>query len=95
MKRFRIPGSPDRGADEPHYVSHRAFQNSQERPPFQAGIAAVVGRRRRLLDYLRGMEDARYRAIIERLGIRKYVSVQRAVSRMSHLCRQREGLSHR
>jgi small subunit ribosomal protein S15 len=35
------------------------------------GLMQLVGRRRRLLDYLRGVDDARYRAIIDRLGIRK------------------------
>ncbi|HAN47505.1 MAG TPA: 30S ribosomal protein S15, partial [Nitrospira sp.] len=35
------------------------------------GLLTLVGRRRRLLDYLRKVEEARYRAILERLGIRK------------------------
>ena len=35
------------------------------------GLLLLVGRRRRLLDYLRGVSDTRYRAVIERLGIRK------------------------
>ncbi|MFI5224229.1 MAG: 30S ribosomal protein S15, partial [Nitrospirales bacterium] len=35
------------------------------------GLLLLVGRRRRLLDYLRGVSDVRYRAVIERLGIRK------------------------
>ncbi len=35
------------------------------------GLLQLVGRRRRLLDYLRKVDDARYRAIIDRLGIRK------------------------
>lgn len=35
------------------------------------GLMALVGRRRRMLDYLRRTEITRYRALIERLGLRK------------------------
>jgi small subunit ribosomal protein S15 len=35
------------------------------------GLLMMVGRRRRLLDYLRREEQARYRAVIERLGLRR------------------------
>lgn len=35
------------------------------------GLLKLVGRRRRLLDYLRGQDYARYRTIITRLGIRR------------------------
>ena len=35
------------------------------------GLLRLVGRRRKLLDYLRGKEVSRYKQIIERLGIRK------------------------
>ena len=35
------------------------------------GLMALVGRRRRMLDYLRRTEIARYRALIGRLGLRK------------------------
>jgi small subunit ribosomal protein S15 len=31
----------------------------------------IVGRRRRLLDYLKDSDFGRYRGLIERLGIRK------------------------
>ena len=31
----------------------------------------MVGQRRRLLDYVRRKEEARYRTLIERLGIRR------------------------
>ena len=34
------------------------------------GLMALVGRRRRMLDYLRRTDIARYRALIERLGLR-------------------------
>ncbi len=35
------------------------------------GLLKMVGRRRRLLDYLRSKSEARYRTIIEELGLRK------------------------
>jgi len=37
----------------------------------QRGLLMLVGRRRRLLDYLRRNDVARYRAIIAKLGIRR------------------------
>ena len=35
------------------------------------GLLLLVGRRRRLLDYLKRTEIARYRSLIERLGLRR------------------------
>ena len=35
------------------------------------GLLMLVGRRRRLLDYLRGKDYGRYQRVIERLGIRR------------------------
>jgi small subunit ribosomal protein S15 len=35
------------------------------------GLLMLVGRRRRLLDYLKGKDVERYRTTIERLGLRK------------------------
>lgn len=35
------------------------------------GLMALVGRRRRMLDYLKRVDIVRYRALIERLGLRK------------------------
>ncbi|HLZ33808.1 MAG TPA: 30S ribosomal protein S15 [Nitrospira sp.] len=48
-----------------HFKLHKKDHHSRR------GLLQLVGRRRRLLDYLRDVDDARYRAIIERLGIRK------------------------
>jgi len=48
-----------------HFKLHKKDHHSRR------GLLQLVGRRRRLLDYLRDIDDARYRAIIERLGIRK------------------------
>ena len=48
-----------------HFKSHKKDHHSRR------GLLQLVGRRRRLLDYLRKVDDARYRAIIDRLGIRK------------------------
>ena len=35
------------------------------------GLLMMVGQRRRLLDYLRRKEEARYQNLIERLGLRR------------------------
>ena len=35
------------------------------------GLLLMVGRRRRLLKYLRSVDVSRYRALIERLGLRR------------------------
>ncbi|MBM3791136.1 MAG: 30S ribosomal protein S15, partial [Acidobacteria bacterium] len=35
------------------------------------GLLKMVGKRRRLLDYLKSKDVERYRAVIERLGMRK------------------------
>ena len=48
-----------------HFKVHKKDQHSRR------GLLQLVGRRRRLLDYLRGVDDTRYRAVIDRLGIRK------------------------
>jgi small subunit ribosomal protein S15 len=48
-----------------HFKSHKKDHHSRR------GLLQLVGRRRRLLDYLRGVDDVRYRAVIDRLGIRK------------------------
>lgn len=48
-----------------HFKTHKKDHHSRR------GLLQLVGRRRRLLDYLRGVDDARYRIVIERLGIRK------------------------
>ncbi len=35
------------------------------------GLLMMVGRRRRLLDYVKGKDTARYEAIVKRLGLRR------------------------
>jgi len=48
-----------------HFKTHAKDHHSRR------GLLKLVGRRRRLLDYLKGQDVERYRATIERLGIRK------------------------
>jgi small subunit ribosomal protein S15 len=48
-----------------HFKTHPKDHHSRR------GLLKLVGQRRRLLDYLRGRDVARYRDVIERLGIRK------------------------
>lgn len=48
-----------------HFKIHAKDHHSRR------GLLRMVGKRRRLLDYLKVKDVNRYRAIIERLGIRK------------------------
>jgi len=48
-----------------HFKLHKKDHHSRR------GLLQLVGRRRRLLDYLRDVDETRYRAVIDRLGIRK------------------------
>lgn len=48
-----------------HFKVHKKDHHSRQ------GLLKMVSKRRRLLDYLRGKDLERYRALIERLGIRR------------------------
>jgi small subunit ribosomal protein S15 len=48
-----------------HFKLHKKDHHSRR------GLLQLVGRRRRLLDYLRKVDLERYRAALDRLGIRK------------------------
>ncbi|HYC92281.1 MAG TPA: 30S ribosomal protein S15 [Thermoanaerobaculia bacterium] len=48
-----------------HFKSHAKDHHSRR------GLLKLVGRRRRLLDYLKQTDVERYRSIIDKLGIRK------------------------
>lgn len=48
-----------------HFKIHKQDHHSRR------GLLKLVGRRRRLLDYLKSQDFERYRNTIERLGIRK------------------------
>ena len=48
-----------------HFKVHSKDHHSRR------GLLKLVGRRRRLLDYLRRCDFQRYKTVIERLGIRK------------------------
>jgi len=48
-----------------HFKTHAKDHTSRH------GLLKMVGRRRRLLDYLRGIDHQRYRSVIERLGLRR------------------------
>jgi len=48
-----------------HFKSHAKDHHSRR------GLLKLVGRRRRLLDYLKKTDQERYRSIIDKLGIRK------------------------
>ena len=48
-----------------HFKTHAKDHHSRR------GLLKLVGRRRRLLDYLKNVDVERYRSIIDKLGIRK------------------------
>jgi len=48
-----------------HFKTHKKDHHSRR------GLLKLVGRRRRLLDYLRRQDHERYQRIITRLGIRR------------------------
>jgi small subunit ribosomal protein S15 len=48
-----------------HFKTHKKDHHSR------IGLLRLVGKRRRLLDYLKRKDIDRYRKLIERLGIRK------------------------
>ena len=48
-----------------HFKTHAKDHHSRR------GLLKMVGKRRRLLDYLKATDVNRYRTVIERLGIRK------------------------
>lgn len=48
-----------------HFKTHVKDHHSRR------GLMMLVGQRRRLLEYLRGKDLARYRSLIERLGLRR------------------------
>ena len=48
-----------------HFKSHAKDNHSRR------GLLKLVAQRRKLLDYLQAKDDARYRELIKRLGIRR------------------------
>ena len=48
-----------------HFGDHKKDNHSRR------GLLKLVAQRRKLLDYLKGVEDARYQDLIKRLGIRR------------------------
>ena len=48
-----------------HFKAHAKDHHSRR------GLLMMVGQRRRLLDYLKKRDVTRYKAVIERLGLRK------------------------
>ena len=48
-----------------HFKTHKKDNHSRR------GLLKMVSRRRKLLDYVRGKNEERYKSLIERLGIRR------------------------
>ena len=49
----------------PHFAEHKKDNHSRR------GLLRMVNQRRKLLDYLKSKDTARYRTLIERLGLRR------------------------
>ena len=49
----------------PHFEAHKKDNHSRR------GLLRMVNQRRKLLDYLKNKDVARYHSLIERLGLRK------------------------
>lgn len=48
-----------------HFKTHRQDHHSRQ------GLLRIVSKRRKLLDYLKRVDATRYRAVVERLGLRR------------------------
>jgi small subunit ribosomal protein S15 len=48
-----------------HFQTHKKDNHSRR------GLLKLVSQRRKLLDYVKGRNEARYKSLIERLGIRR------------------------
>jgi small subunit ribosomal protein S15 len=48
-----------------HFKTHKKDNHSRR------GLMKLVAQRRSLLDYIRGKDEARYKTLIEKLGIRR------------------------
>ncbi len=48
-----------------HFQTHKKDNHSRR------GLLKLVSHRRKLLDYVKGRDEARYKSLIERLGIRR------------------------
>ncbi len=48
-----------------HFKGHKKDNHSRR------GLLKMVSQRRRLLDYVKGKDEARYKSLIERLGLRR------------------------
>jgi small subunit ribosomal protein S15 len=48
-----------------HFKTHKKDNHSRR------GLLAMVSQRRRLLDYLKSRDEGRYKAIVEKLGLRR------------------------
>lgn len=58
-----------------HFKGHKRDNHSRR------GLLAMVAQRRKLLDYLKGKDEQRYRVLIERLGLRDRSYLQTTTNR--------------
>ncbi|TMK89606.1 MAG: 30S ribosomal protein S15 [Actinobacteria bacterium] len=62
---------PDKATTISEYKVHDTDTGSPEDHHSRRGLLMLVGRRRRLLNYVRDNDVERYRALIARLGLRR------------------------
>ena len=65
-RKYRSPSFSERIANlTEHFKDHKKDNHSRR------GLLKLVSQRRRLLDYLKAKDEARYQTLIERLGLRR------------------------
>jgi small subunit ribosomal protein S15 len=66
-----VSGSPDCALDCAYHRSDEHFKTHVKDHHSRRGLLRMVSRRRKLLDYLKRTNADKYKALIERLGLRK------------------------
>jgi len=71
MNRYRFTGSADCSSDGKNYHLTEHLKVHKKDYHSRRGLLKMVGHRRGLLNYLMKTDIARYRAIVEKLNLRK------------------------
>ena len=70
-RRHRFSGSTGSTADSEYRAAAGTLPVAQARPPLPPRLIRMVNQRRKLLDYLKRKDTARYTDLIKRLGLRR------------------------
>ena len=71
MRRFRIADTGSSASLAFNFARSISLGSEDPITDSRRGLLLLVGRRRRLLDYLKRVDIARYRTLIRRLGLRR------------------------